>query len=312
MPLHIIERDIMTMKVDAIVNSTNHHMIGWAGVDRLIHEQGGPEFERECLALDSVNVPGGAVYTNAYNMDCRYIIHTQAPTWNGGIRGEAAILASCYKKSLHLATELGCGSVAFPLLSAGNQMYPIADALEIAVTSIKEYNDLYDDLDVYLVLYGEVVESIAKEKFGNLDEFVKAEYKPGMKLSEAEQSDAVDALLKRKGKDFPALLIQHMEERKIVKNSVLWNKAGISKQVFSNVLSGKAKPSLKTSVALAMALELDWDETTEFLASAGLALSNNSQFDVIVRYFIKNRNYNISQLDVQLARYKLGAILGDE
>ena len=312
MGLKVLFDDITKLTVDAIVNSTNHHMIGWSGVDRLIHEKGGPEFEAECRALDSVNVPGGAVYTNAYNMDCRYIIHTQAPTWSQGIHGEAAILAGCYKKSLHLATELGCESVAFPLLSAGNRMYPVADALDIAVTTIKEYNDLYDDLDVYLVLYGEVVESIAREKFGNLDDFVKAEYKPGMTLSEAERSNAVDALLKMKHKNFPDLLIRHMEERNIVKNSVLWNKAGISKQVFSNVLSGKAKPSLKTAVALAMALELDWDDTVEFLASAGLALGSNSQFDVIVKYFIKNRNYNISQLDVQLARYKLGTFLGEE
>ena len=312
MGLKVLFDDITKLTVDAIVNSTNHRMIGYAGVDKLLHEIGGAEFEKECEALDSVNVPGEAVYTNAYNMDCRYIIHTQAPTWNGGIHGEAAILASCYKKSLHLATELGCGSVAFPLLSAGNRMYPIADALEIAVTTINEYLDLYDNLNVLLVLYGEVVESIAKEKFGNLDEFVKSEYKPGMTLSEAEQNNAVDALLKMKHMDFPDLLIQYMEERKIIKNSVLWNKAGISKQVFSNVLSGKAKPSLKTAVALAMALELDWDETVDFLANAGLALGNNSQFDVIVKYFIKNRNYNISQLDVQLARYKLGTFLGEE
>lgn len=312
MSLHLIEQDITTMKVDAIVNSTNHHMIGYAGVDRLLHEIGGPEFEEECQALDCVNVPGGAVYTNAYNMDCRYIIHTQAPTWNGGIHGEAAILASCYKKSLHLATELGCESVAFPLLSAGNRFYPIADALDIAVTTINEYIDLYDDLDVYLVIFGEVVESIAREKFGDLDEFVKTEYKPGMTLSEAQQSAALDSLLQVPRKDFPELLMQYINRKGIPKNSIVWTKAGISKQVFSKVLSGHTKPSLKTAVGLAMALELTWDETVDFLASAGLALSNHSQFDVIVKYFIKNGNYSIKDLDVQLARYKLDTFLGDE
>lgn len=234
MPLHIIERDITTMKVDAIVNSTNHHMIGWAGVDKLLHEIGGPEFEKECEALDSTNVPGDAVYTNAYNLDCRYIIHTQAPTWSGGIHGEAAILASCYKKSLHLATELGCDSVAFPLLSAGNRMYPVADALEIAVTTINEYIDLYDDLDVYLVLFGEVVENMAREKNDDLDDFVKKEYKPGLTLSEAEQNAAVEALLQKSHMSFSDMLVMYIEKKGIKKNAIVWNKAGISKQVLRN------------------------------------------------------------------------------
>ena len=141
MSLHLVQQDITQMKVDAIVNSTNRHMYGFSGVDQLLHSICGDEFERECEALLGKRFPGEAVYTNAYNIPCKYVIHTVSREWEGGRRGETAIMKSCYRSSLELAVELGCESIAFPLISAGSYGYPIAEALKNAVLTISEYLD---------------------------------------------------------------------------------------------------------------------------------------------------------------------------
>lgn len=313
MPLRLMEQDITTMKVDAVVNSTNPFMTGESGVDALIHSIGGPEFERECRALRNVCRPGEAVRTNAYNMNCRYVIHTVSFPWEKGIYGETAILKSCYRSSLELASELGCRSVAFPLISSGNYHYPIADALKCAVTSIREYLRLFGDMDVYLTLYGSAVTRIAETIYGDLDRFVKSSSarEASMTAETGEKLPELEKLLKTGGESFVEMLYRYMRERGIDKPSSLYTKAGITRGAFSKLVGGGSKnPSMKTAVGLAMALKLTYEETVAFLASAGLALSGNNKFDIIVTYFIKTGNYDIWELDIQLARYGYKSLLG--
>lgn len=293
MSLHIIEQDITTMKVDAIVNSTNHHMIGYAGVDKLIHEIGGPEFEKDCRALDGKCLPGEAVFTKAYNMDCKYIIHTMAPTWIGGIDGEAAILRSAYRSSLILAQELNCKSVAFPLMSAGSRAYPVADALRQAATAIREFLQIYPRMKVYIVLFGDAAKAVSGSVDGDLDKYVEERYETsGVNL---------ETLLQSPGEDFVTMMYRFFDERSIKNDAVIYNKAFISRAAFNKIKNGYTKkPSLGTVVALAMALELPYDDAIAFLASAGLALSNASKFDIIIDYYLRNRKYDIMDLNIKL------------
>jgi len=135
--IELVLGDITQQDVDAIVNAANPSLLGGGGVDGAIHRAGGPSILAECRTLGGCE-PGDAKATGGGNLAARHVIHAVGPIWHGGDEGEAELLASCHRRAIELAAELGCTSVAFPAISTGAYGYPVELAAPVAIAATRE------------------------------------------------------------------------------------------------------------------------------------------------------------------------------
>ena len=329
MPLLIERNDITKIRCDAVVNAANNRLAGGGGVDGAIHRAAGPELHEACMKLGGCPT-GQAKITEGFRMPCQYIIHTVGPIWMGGGRNEAALLASCYRESLRLAAEYDCHSVAFPLISAGAFGYPKEEALRIAVEEIRDF--LRDhEMTVILVVFDRNSFRISRELLKEVAEYIDERYVEEHSISRqrnapaeaapaalpkrepsgffgsakaysSECEDAVipprlDEMLSSLDESFSEMLLRKIDEKGMT-DAQCYKRANIDRKLFSKIrANADYKPSKPTVIAFAIALELTLDETKEMLMKAGFALSRSSKFDVIIEYFIRNKRYDIFEIN---------------
>ncbi len=327
MPFQIVRNDITKMTVDAIVNAANTTLLGGGGVDGCIHRAAGKELLEECKKLGGCNT-GDAKITGGYNLPCKYVIHTVGPIYKDGKHNEKEMLESCYLKSLQLAKEHNCSSVAFPLISSGVYGYPKAEALNVAIDVISRF--LFEnDMQVYIVIFDKNAYEISGKLFADIEEYIDdnyvdehaSRYQESRRIRSIKENwvsspcpevvyeailgnssfkKSLDEMVEGLDESFSEMLLRKIDE-KGMKDSECYKKANIDRKLFSKIRSDiHYKPSKPTVIAFAIALELSLEETRDMLMKAGFALSHSNKFDIIIEYFIKNGNYDIFEINKAL------------
>ena len=323
MPLQIVRNDITKMTVDAIVNAANSTLLGGGGVDGCIHRVAGEGLLKECRTLGGCE-RGNAKLTGAYDLPCKFVIHTVGPIYEDGNHGEKALLESCYKKSLELAKEHNCESVAFPLISSGVYGYPKDKALKVAIDVISDFL-LENEMTVYIVIFDKKAYKISEKLFSDIAEYIDDRYvdehtdyrRESMRLNMPMQSVVVadmcdcysasvpkatslEDAVKQIDESFSQMLLRKIDEKGMT-DAQCYKKANIDRKLFSKIRGDvHYKPSKLTAIAFAIALELSLDETEDMLKKAGFALSHSNKFDIIIEYFISKGNYNIFEINEAL------------
>jgi len=153
--IELYQGDITKIEVDAIVNAANKSLLGGGGVDGAIHKAAGPELKEETKTLNGAET-GEAKMTKGYKLPAKYVIHTVGPVYNDGTKGEDELLKSCYENSMDIAAKNDMKTMAFPAISTGVYGYPIEEATNIAIDTVKEKLKEHSDIEkVYLVTFSD-------------------------------------------------------------------------------------------------------------------------------------------------------------
>lgn len=335
MPFHIIRQDITKMQVDAIVNAANTALKPGGGVCGAIFSAAGAEkLKKECEKIGHCPT-GHAVITKGYALPARYIIHTAGPVWQGGGNSESALLYACYRNCLDIARKKRLKSIAFPLISGGIYGYPKDQAIEIAHRAISDFL-LMEEMEIYLTVFSSDAFHFSTKRFADVAAYIDDHYVDAhlysrqserMRTNEFAQAAPMPAFrekAKRPGwpepGDLPAPApapclqdaVKNLDEsfsqalfriidEKGLKDPQVYKKANLSRKLFSKIrVDSQYRPKKTTALALAIALELNLEETNLFLSRAGYILSHSHIGDIIVEYFIQQKHYNIFDINAAL------------
>ena len=207
MPFRIIRNDLTKVAADAIVNTANPRPVIGAGTDSAVYKAAGEEeLLKERMAIGEI-LPGEAVSTKAYGLNAEYIIHTVGPVWRGGEAGEREILRSCYEKSLSLAADLGCESIAFPLISTGCYGFPRGDALRIALEEFGRFL-LTHEMDIILTVFDRKSLELSGRLMGKIEEYIDEHY-----VGEARSREYAPERRRNRRRSFTGFLSEKRPDR---------------------------------------------------------------------------------------------------
>lgn len=323
MPFTIVRQDITKMQVDAIVNAANTNLIMGGGVCGAIFKAADPvKLQLACAKVSPIKT-GEAAITSGFNLPSKYVIHAAGPVYNKQSAEQSEkLLRSAYMRSLYLALENGCESIAFPLISSGIYGYPKDEALRTAVAAIREFLAEHD-MEVYLVIFDRASFSVSEKLLGTVESYIDENYvdehfvdngEVSVMLCETTKvllgetrsvtaSRGLDDLIDDLDEPFNTTLLR-LIDAKGRSDPEVYKRANIDRKLFSKIRTGKGYiPGKRTILALAVALELTLAETDDLLKRAGYALSHSQKFDVIVEFFIVSGRYDIFEINEVLFKY---------
>ena len=420
MPLKVIRNDITKVHADAIVNTANPEPVFDRGTDQAIYQAAGKrKLLRERKKIGRI-AAGEVAVTPAFNLHAKYIIHTVGPVWVDGNHRELELLASCYRKSLLIARQLECRSIAFPLISTGVYGFPKDKALDIALGEFSSFlapsedtadggsdsgsdsesdsgldSGLKEEMDITLVVFDRKAFDLSSNLTAGVEQYIDENYVddrhieeygtsyhsrekgnsagperrrrsvferlsfpkrqsgrpvpgtsseygtggsaphswgqreefPEKPLQHAEslqdvsspytenrkgyrpsitgglQARSLQDVISQAGETFQESLLRMIDERGL-NDTQVYKRANIDRRLFSKIRSNREySPKRQTAVSLALALELNMDETRDLLGRAGIALSCSSKFDLIISYCIQNGIYDIIRINAILFDY---------
>lgn len=319
MPLRIIRDDIVNIKTDAIVNTSSPSPQIGSGVDWRINTVAGPKLIEYRESFGQLEY-GDVVMTPAGKLGAKAVLHAVTPVWRGGEHGERKLLAGCYSKALELAINANLKSVAFPLLSAGNQGFPNDIALEIA-NEVFETFLARNEIDIYLVLFSDEAMNASGPLRESIEEYIDSHLIAELEAEEcicfaaegARPSNRAGRALRREAKasvaagldnidgilenTFTDELIRLAAQRDMTDPQV-YKAANIDRKAFNKIINNRDyHPGKNTAIALGIALRLNLDQMKDFIGRAGYALTRASRFDIVVEFCILNNIYNIIRVN---------------
>ena len=345
MPFKIVRNDLTKMQVDAIVNTANPKPKYSSGTDTAVYKAAG---EEELLAerkkIGHMN-EGDVAITPGFNLPAKYIIHAVSPRYIDGNSGEESRLRDCYRKSLVLASQYRCNSIAFPLIATGSFGYPKEEGMRIALDEINAFL-MRQDMLVYLVVFDTASTKLGLNLYPDLETYIdhnyvcdKREEEYGDRYFGSVRSDAFNeysmapcAPLSKVREAFDEFndydfleknelaleeRMQHMSDTfqeylmyligmKKLTNAEVYKRAIVTKQLFSKIkLNPKYHPDKATAMRLCVGAKLNLDETKDLLARAGYALSPCDKRDIIFSFFIEHEVFDMIEIDIALEEHGL-------
>jgi len=295
MPFNIVYNDITKMKVDAIVNAANVNLQMGGGVcGAIFRAAGAAQLQAACDKLAPIKT-GEAVITPGFALPVKFIIHAVGPVYQRQNAEQCQkLLRSAYIESLRLAVANKCESIAFPLISSGIYGYPKDEALQVAVSAIRDF--LYDyDINVTLVIFDKSAYIVSRDLIGPVERYIDEHYMNSLATSED----------KIHGADEPfSQALTRLIDAKGMTDVEVYRRANIDRKLFFKIRNSKDyMPNKRTAIALAVALKLSLNEVQDLLKRAGYTLSHADKFDVIMEYFIANGKYDIFEINEVLFKY---------
>ena len=319
MPVTASREHIISLHVDAVVNPATPPLTAGEGVSAEIFAAAGQrKLTAACRRIGYCET-GHSVITKGYDLPAKYVIHAVGPIWHGESAEE--LMSSAYRSALELAAEMGCASLAVPLLSVGRYGCPPEESLKIALREIRAFLDSHEMM-ILLAIPEESRPVLEEERLRAVREYVDAHIRfqedafaapaayppqvppqedtlsfsplaqavaPGGKRSLAE-------VLRNLDESFSRMLMRLIDEKGYTDTEV-YKRANIDRKLFSKLRKEGYVPSKPTVLVLAIAMRLNLDETRDFLARAGYALSPSSKSDVIVEYFISQGIFDLFEIN---------------
>ena len=340
MPLKLLHTDLTQFPCDALVLSTDESMHYGGSVFGAACSIAGPSMHDLLREIDGCEIGHAKVIRNfdAIRMQCGKIIITAAPIWKDGHHGEPELLASCYHSALKEAAAMKCKTVGIGLIDSGIYGFPKDAAREIAVQALLE-DPFINKMNVFLITFDWSSYQAHMKQAAELERYLNLKYRKetnkavgnfgtyasqqgfGMRKGVMQRfvgnrpafdpSAQLDERLQQLDEGFSEMLLRKIDEAGI-KDSECYKRANISRQVFSKIRSKKDyKPKKETVIALALALEMNLDDTNALLRTLGYALSHSDKSDVVIEYFISHGVYNVFVINEALHRYDL-QLLGSD